>query len=150
MRPIHLIIIALLLIAPVAAGNFTVQNASIASPIETIDETLYNALMDSLMPAGNSTNVTATENILPDVPNILKVALSVYEDTWGNAALVILFAMPFLMAWIMGSNVTLPSVMGLITGGFILWRLPEQYQLVAIVFIGLSVIAIIYSLLKER
>ena len=149
MRPIYLLLTLLLLAAPVAAGNYTRVNASIAPPIETMDETLYDALINSMQAGSNSTNVTATENIVPDVPNILKVALTVFEDTWGNAALVLIFSIPFLMAWIMGSNVTLPSVMGIITGGFILWRLPEQYQLVAIGFIGLSVIAIIYSLLKE-
>lgn len=149
MRAVYLVFILLLLAVPVSAGNFTRQNASILAPIETMDESLYDAMMNSMMPAGNTTNVTKTENIVPNVPNLLKVALSVYEDTWGSAALVVIFALPFLMAWIMGSNVTLPSVMGIITGGFILWRLPEQYQMVAIGFIGLSVIAIIYSLLKE-
>jgi hypothetical protein len=127
----------------------TRDNASLASPIVTLDEAPYNALVAAFQPAGNSTNVTDTASIVPDVPGVLHLAAGVYQDTWGNIALVIIFAIPFLMAWIMGMNVTLPSVMGIITGGFVLWRLPEQYQLVAIGFIAMSAIAIIYSLLKE-
>jgi len=137
------------LAVPASAGNFTRQNASIAPPIATMDETLYDALIREVQPGSNSTNVTTVVNIVPDVPSILGISLRVFEDTWGSIALVVVFAIPFIMAWIMGGNVTLPSVMGIITGGFILWRLPEQYQLLAIGFIGLSVIAIIYSLLKE-
>lgn len=150
MRSIVLVLALLcMVVVPAAAGNFTRQNASIAPPITTMDEGLYDALMREIQPGMNATNVTKTVDIIPDVPSILGISLAVFEDIWGNVALVIIFAIPFLMAWIMGGNVTLPSVMGIITGGFILWRLPEQYQLIAIGFIGLSVIAIIYSLLKE-
>ena len=149
MRRVLLILALLCLVVPAAAGNFTRQNASIAPPIVPMDETLYDALMREIQPGMNATNVTKTQDIIPDVPSILGISLMVFEDTWGSVALVIIFAIPFLMTWIMGGNVTLPSVMGIITGGFILWRLPEQYQLLAIGFIGLSVIAIIYSLLKE-
>ena len=150
MRSIILIVLILaLLICVASAGNYTRDNASLADPITTLDETPYNALITAFQPAANETNVTATSEIVPDIPQALKLALNVYEDTWGNIALVIIFAIPFIMAWIMGGNITLPSVMGLITGGFILWRLPEQYQMLAIGFIAMSAIAIIYSLLKE-
>ena len=133
-----------------SAGNFTRQNASILSPLETIDETNYNNLVHALGPAGNATNVTKDTDIIPDVPGILHIASLTYTDTWGNIALVIIFSLPFIMAWIMGASITSPAVMGIIVGGFILYRLPEQYQLVAIGFIVMSVIAIIYSLLRER
>ena len=149
-----LLMVALLIIHPGAAvypatGNFTRPNASEATPIPTLDDTLYDHLLIAMQPGGNVTNVSKTTDVLPDIPDVLYIAMSAYTDVWGNTALVILFAIPFLMAWIMGGNVTLPSVMGIITGGFILYRLPEQYQLVAIGFIVMSVIAIIYSLLKE-
>lgn len=132
-----------------SAGNFTRENASVVPAVVTLDEGSYNTLIAAVQPGGNSTNVTATTDILPDIPGVLYLALQVFEDTWGSAALVMIFSIPFLMAWIMGNNVTLPSIMGIITGGFILWRLPEQYQFLAVGFIAMSVIAVIYSLLKE-
>lgn len=143
-----LLMVLALIILPAGAGNYTRQNASILSPIDTMDPTYYNNLNHAIMPGSNATNVTATTDLVPDVPGILHIALSVFTDNWGSIALVIVFSIPFVMAWIMGANVTLPAVMGIIVGGFILYRLPEQYQLVAIGFIGLSVIAVIYSLLK--
>lgn len=144
-----MVLLLAILIELVSAGNWTRDNASLAAPITTLDEAPYDALITAMQPGGNSTNVTATADIIPDIPGILHLALEVFQDTWGDTALVIIFAIPFIMAWIMGGNVTLPSVMGIITGGFILWRLPEQYQLLAIGFIAASAIAIIYSLLKE-
>jgi len=146
---LFIIIFLAVLIGFGSAGNYTRDNASLASPITTLDETPYDALVTAFQPAGNSTNVTDTTDLVPDIPGALHLSLSVFQDTWGDTALVIIFAIPFLMAWIMDMNVTLPSVMGIITGGFIFWRLPEQYQLIAIGFIAMSVIAIIYSLLKE-
>ena len=141
---------ALLYLSGIAsAGNYTRVCATDSDPITPLDEAPYNALIGVIQPGGNSTNASTSALIMPDIPGGLHLAVSVYEDTWGNIALVIIFAIPFLMAWIMGGNITLPSVMGLITGGFILYRLPEQYQLVAIGFIALSAIAVIYSLLKE-
>jgi len=144
-----IIVLLALLMGGVHAGNYTRDNASLATPVTTLDEAPYTALVAAFQPAGNSTNVTDTADLVPDIPGALHLSLNVFQDTWGDTALVIIFAIPFLMAWIMSLNITLPSVMGIITGGFILWRLPEQYQLVAIGFIALSVIAIIYSLLKE-
>ena len=151
MKRIVLLVLALslLLSSASAHGNWTRDNASLASPITTLDETPYNNLINVMQPAGNATNVTATEDIVPDIPGALYLALNVYEDAWGTIALVIIFSLPFVMAYIMAMNATLPAVMGLLTGGFILYRLPEQYQFLAIGFISLSVIAIIYSLLKE-
>ena len=147
---LYIIMILILTVGSVSAhGNWTRDNASLADPVATLDETPYNNLVVVMQPAGNGTNITSTEDIVPDIPGALYLALNVYEDAWGTIALVIIFSLPFLMAYIMAMNATLPAVMGLITGGFILWRLPEQYQMIAIGFIALSVIAIVYSLLKE-
>lgn len=132
-----------------SAGNYTRVCATDSDPLTPLDEAPYNALIGVIQPGGNSTNASTSVLIVPDIPGGLHLAVSVYQDTWGDIALVIIFAIPFIMTWIMGGNITLPSVMGLITGGFILWRLPEQYQMLAIGFIALSAIAVIYSLLKE-
>ena len=146
----YIVVLLALFVGTVSAqGNWTRDNASLADPITTLDEAPFDALMTAMQPAGNATNVTGTTDIVPDIPGILHISLDVFKDTWGDVALVVIFAIPFIMSAIMGGNITLPSVMGIINGGFILWRLPEQYQLIAIGFIAMSVIAIIYSLLKE-
>lgn len=150
MRIAWVILIFILLVgAAEAHGNWTRDNASLADPVATLDEAPYTALIQAMQPGGNSTNITESSDIIPDIPAALGLALNVYEDSWGTIALVIIFSLPFIMAYIMSMNATLPAVMGLLTGGFILWRLPEQYQMLAIGFIALSVIAIVYSLLKE-
>ena len=143
------LLMLLFVTVPTAAGNFTRVCATGSDPLVPLDEAPYNALIGVVQPGGNSTNASTSALIMPDIPGGLHLAVSVYQDAWGDIALVIIFAIPFIMTWIMGGNITLPSVMGLITGGFILWRLPEQYQLLAIGFIAMSAIAIIYSLLKE-
>jgi hypothetical protein len=134
--------------SPVIAGNWTRPNASNLTAIPTIDESYTDTLMGEF--TTNSSNVTNTTQILPNLPGLGYLAMSAYTDILGNVAAGIIFAIPFLMMWIMGNSVTLPSVIGIMEGGFILYRLPEQFHLVAVGFIALSVIAIIYSLLKEK
>lgn len=143
-----LLVALILLIEPAQAGNWTRPNASTVTPIPTLDETGVDTLTG--MFTSNSSNITDPADILPDLPGLGYLAMKVYTDVWGNTAVVIIFAIPFLMMWIMGGSATLPAVIGIMEGGFILYRLPEQYHLVAIGFLVLSVIAIIYSLLKEK
>lgn len=81
------------------------------------------------------------------------VSLGVYTDAFepvGWVAIVIVFAIPFIMLWLMQGNATLPLVLGAMAGVYIIPRLPAAYQPVAMGFIGLSVVAIFYSLFKER
>lgn len=137
-----------IIVASSIAGNWTRPNASTATPITTLDDSYTDTLQD--MFTSNSSNVTNTSDLLVDIPGLAYLTMTVYTDVWGNIGAVIIFAIPFLMMWIMGGSVTLPAVIGIMEGGFILYRLPEQFHLVAIAFIALSVIAIIYSLLKER
>jgi hypothetical protein len=136
-----------LVVTDASAGNWTRPNAS--TTIALVNETPYDALMGLF--GGNSTDVANdTSTYLPDMPGFMGIIAGVYSDPVGNLALVIIFALPFLMMWIMGENVTLPGVVGIILGGFILYRLPESYHMAAVAFIALSVLAIIYSLMKER
>ena len=81
---------------------------------------------------------------------IFSLAASSYTAIIGNVGFVIIFAIPFVMMWILQRNLTLPGVVGIILGGLIMWRMPPEYHLVAVAFISLSITAIIYSLLKER
>jgi hypothetical protein len=63
--------------------------------------------------------------------------------------LTLIFSIPFLMSWIIMKDFIVPGILGGFLGIFIIVRLPANMQPLAIAFIVMSVVAIIYSLLKE-
>lgn len=63
--------------------------------------------------------------------------------------LILVFSIPFLMSWIIMKDFIVPGILGGFLGVFIIVRLPANMQPLAIAFIVMSVVAIIYSLLKE-
>jgi hypothetical protein len=73
-----------------------------------------------------------------------------YTAPLGPLAYVIIFAIPFLMMWITQRDMTLPGIVGALLGLFIIIRLPAEFHLVATTFIAISIVAVVYSLVKER
>ena len=73
-----------------------------------------------------------------------------YENPLGPLAAIIIFALPFLMMWISQKDLTLPGIVGALLGLFIIVRLPANWHVAAVTFIAISVVAVIYSLVKER
>jgi len=63
--------------------------------------------------------------------------------------LILVFSIPFLMVWIIMKDFIVPGILGGFLGVFIIVRLPANMQPLAVAFIVMSVVAIIYSLLKE-
>lgn len=127
------------------AGNYTRPTAT--GTITTISTQPYQDLIDSF--GGNTTpeNETAAR---VNMTSFLSGVLSVYSDPIGSLALVIIFAIPWLLMWLMQSDVVPAAVAGLIIGGFVLEFLPAEYSLLGTVFVVLALVAIVYSLLKER
>ena len=80
---------------------------------------------------------------------LVRIAYSPYSAKLGNLALLIIFAIPFLMMWIRQQNSLIPAIAGMILGSFIIAWLPEEYHLAAMGFIGLSILAVIFGLVKE-
>ncbi len=115
-----------------------------AHTIETRDTSAMTTL-EAAMGGFNVSNPTDISWL-----TIFATAAGSYTAILGNIAFVIIFAIPFVMMWILQRNLTLPGVVGIILGGFIIARLPAEYHLVAVAFISLSIVAVIYSLLKER
>jgi hypothetical protein len=61
-----------------------------------------------------------------------------------------IFSLPFIMQWIISKDFVVAGVLGSFLGLWIITRLPASMKMVAVLFIAMSVVAIIYSLLKER
>jgi hypothetical protein len=86
-----------------------------------------------------------------DWSKIISISLNPFETHLGaHLAMVIIFSIPFIMQWLMQGNSIVPAVSGMVLGVLIISLLPAEYYLVAVTFIALSILAVIYSLLKER
>jgi hypothetical protein len=68
----------------------------------------------------------------------------------GNFFFLILFGLPFIMAWIRQSKVIIPAIWGFTIGGLMLTFLPKEYQGTAVVLLILAFVAVMYGLFKER
>ena len=80
----------------------------------------------------------------------LETILAAFLLTCGPLGSVGIFAIPFFMMWIAQRDMTLPGLAGAVLGLFIIARLPADFHLVAVAFIALSIVATVYSLMKER
>lgn len=98
---------------------------------------------------GDHTTIT-NESAAIDWSAIFSIVGDAYTGTMGKMALIVIFAIPFLMMWITQRDMTLPGLVGLLLGLYILVMLPADMVRVAIVFIAMSITAVVYSLLKER
>ena len=76
---------------------------------------------------------------------------NVYASVLGMSLfLIIVFSIPFFMSWIISKDFVVSGIMGGLLGVWIVNRLPGNMRLLAVTFIAMSIVAIIYSLLKER
>jgi len=75
----------------------------------------------------------------------------VYSDSGlGPFALLIVFCMPFVGLWIMQRDMIIPGGIGILFSGFVLVRLPADFQGVAVMMIAVCVTAVIYSIYVRR
>jgi hypothetical protein len=148
MKQQTVIIIGLMLIllcSLASAGNYSRVMATGA--ITTIPTDAYNTILESF--GGNTTPATVEEARV-NLTSLLSGLLDVYTDPMGPIALVLIFAIPFVLMWLMQSDMIPAGIAGLITGAFMLAFLPAEYSLLASIFLVLAILSIVYSLLKER
>jgi len=98
---------------------------------------------------GNSSPETEAESMI-NWTAFLGATLEPYTLLIGQLAFVIIFAIPFVLMWLMQMDMTPAAVAGIIIGGFMLGFLPEEYSLLAGILVVLAALAIVYSLMKER
>jgi hypothetical protein len=81
----------------------------------------------------------------------LRAAEGVYVSVLGlTIFLLIVFSIPFIMNWIVTKDFVVSGIIGGFMGIWIITRLPDAMKPLAVMFIGMSIVAIIYSLIKER
>jgi hypothetical protein len=107
----------------------------------------FQDLYDSI--GGNTSPVNETDAAI-NWTQFLGATLEPYTLLMGQLALVIIFAIPFVLMWLMHMDITPAAVAGIIIGGFLLAFLPPEYSLLAGIFVVLGLVAVVYSLLKER
>jgi len=73
-----------------------------------------------------------------------------YTDSLGMFFYVFVFSIPFVIQYLRQGTMIIPSVLGIITAGFLLMYVPAEYELVAVAFIALGVLGILWGVIKER
>jgi len=144
--PYILLIFALLLcmvVIPTATADERPRATATFTPLPT---TIADRITDAL--GGKEQPEAGDEGL--DWTGLLQEAYDAYETPLGPLAAIIIFAIPFLMMWIAQRDMTIPGIVGAVIGLFIIIRLPANFHVLAVTFIAISVVAVIYSLMKER
>jgi hypothetical protein len=123
--------------------NFVSPAATIAALNESYANTFIAAI-------GGNTTAPADWIGIDFLGGLLGVQ-NVYVSVLGMSLfLILVFVLPFIMMWITSKDFVVPGIIGGFLGIWIIVRLPASMRLLAIVFIAMSIVAIIYSLLKEK
>jgi hypothetical protein len=125
--------------------SFTRVTAS--ATITPVSTHAYNVILNSF--GGNRTPANESEARV-NFTQFLFGTTYTYTDLMGNLALVIIFAIPFILMWLMQSDLTIPGIIGIILGGFLFLFLPAEWHMAPVAFIALSIVAIIYGLYMRR
>ena len=115
----------------------------------TIDN-VSTSLVDDLINSLGGETVPEPGNDTINWTGLISTIGGAYTSVLGPLAYTLIFSIPFLMMWITQRDMTLPGLVGALFGLFIIVRLPAEFHLVAVTFIAISIVAVVYSLVKER
>lgn len=135
--------------ATTRAGTITLLGGSrpkTTAPIPTLDEAPYLALTGAFG-GSNQLNET-TEGV--DWLDMKDAAERPYTDLIGPLFYVIVFAIPFLMQWLRQGSMAVPAAIGIILSGIMMTKTSAEYHLAAIAFIALSILAVVWGVIKDR
>ena len=93
---------------------------------------------------GNSSTVAG-----PNFGMMIFNAVSLYSDYMGVSAYVVLFALPFLMMWIVQADMTMAALIGMLFSLYVFTRLPDQYILFSVGCFVISITALTWSLYRR-
>lgn len=128
---------------PILAFVSSRENATAGGPIGLLPELRWQNI--SAAWGGNE-----SFNATPGFANITTNAIGVYSDIIGQVAWVLIFSIPFIMMWFYHADMTLAGIVGIIIGSYLILSMPQQFLLVGLGFITISIAAIIWSLLQKR
>jgi hypothetical protein len=85
----------------------------------------------------------------PNFGMLLYNAVMTYSDSMGQIVYVIFFAIPFLMMWIVQSDMTMPAIIGMFFSLYVFIRLPEQYVVFGVGCFVIATAALTWSLYRR-
>jgi hypothetical protein len=140
-RWIVFLIVSLLFPEIALAGNLTPRDWAVdtITPIPTLR-------LNNITEQFGGSNVT---NAGPNFGGLIFSAISTYSDAIGQVAFVILFAIPFIMMWIVNADMTLPAIVGIVFSAYVFVRIPSQYIFFAVGAFAISVVALLWSLYRK-
>ena len=109
------------------------------APIDTLRLTNITAEF------GGNSSTTAGPNFGMMIFN----SVALYSNYMGVSAYVVLFAIPFLMMWIVQADMTMAAFIGMLFSLYVFTRLPEQYILFSVGCFVISITALIWSLYRR-
>lgn len=142
-----LVLVMMSMTGLVSAGNFTRPTVDPGETIVAVSTFAYNMIIESI---GGNTSPATTEDARVNWTEFLSSTINPFTTQLGYIAYVIIFAIPFILMWLMHGDMVPAAVAGIIIGGFGLVFLPAEFSLLAGVFVALAIVAVVYSLLKER
>ena len=89
---------------------------------------------------GDELNMTKLAEAIP----------TVFTGLMGDVFFAILFGAIFLSYWIRQEDVTLPSLLGMVIGGSMLFLLPPSFKHMSYILLIISLAGIMYGILKSR
>jgi hypothetical protein len=152
-----------ILIALTAAAVFVIQNVKAvtllynnttwgggfvnsSSNLSMINNSLYENITSYM--GGNVTNASVT-SALPNFGMIIYNGVAYYISTIGQPVLLLLFSIPFITMWIIDGNLALVGVVGLLFSLYVFIFIGDAYALFCISAFAISIVAIIFGLLKR-
>jgi len=93
-------------------------------------------------------NFTSSENI--SLSTFIQTIPSPFVDRMGMTFWGVLLGLPFLLMFIRGTNVIIPSILCLCLGGFIWGYMPPEFVRLAYLFMIVAIAGIIYTILKGK
>ena len=142
-------LLLLLLVVPACAADNVTPIPTRPRANESIDNVSTSLVDDLINSLGGETIPEPDEDTI-NWTGLISTIAGAYTSVLGPLAYTLIFSIPFLMMWITQRDMTLPGLVGALFGLFIIVRLPAEFHLVAVTFIAISIVAVVYSLVKER
>ena len=114
-----------------------------------IDESGYNMLLSSLELDQEFNSTTKEGELHPR--GVFDASMFPFTGgAFGEYAAFLIFAIPFVLAWMRQNSAIIPMSFGCVLGTWMLWKLPAEWQLPATGMIVLSMMVILYGVYKEK
>ncbi len=80
---------------------------------------------------------------------LIEAVYAVLLDRVGPAGFVMFFFAIFVMLWLRTQDMTIPTILAILTGGMILTLCPPEIHMVAYILVAFGVMSILYKVFKS-